>query len=154
MATKTPLLNCPYTGADLVIERIPDTPLFHCVGGFDPCEWISGVHYEELKKKLRMRAGKPGLVRDLKCPYLGTPVRILEHLGLIRADGAFSPRVGRWFSRQEALWAVSFRDGVAPDFPQKLKIVVGDIRLEMSDPMEGYGCTTGKIKETVEEIMQ
>ena len=146
-------LCCAYTGEPLEIVRIPDTPLYKVIGGFAPAEWISGIHFDRLKKDLMRRPGGKW-VRKMKCPYKGTEVTVEEHLGMVRAVGAFSPASVHWLSYQEALWECSWRDGKEPDFPRELRIEVGDVRMETSDPMVGYGSTTEKIaNDTVEHML-
>lgn len=145
--------TCAYTGELLSIERIEGTPLWRCTGGFDPSEWISGAGYDELKRLL-LRRENGSTARKLRCPYKGTEIRLIEHLGMVRADGAFSPAACVWTSRQEALWEVSWRNGKPPGFPKEIRITGGEVRMPVSNPAEGIGETAGQVAERVREIMQ
>lgn len=144
--------RCAYTGAILTIERLEGTPLWVVKGAFNPAEWVPGTEFDRLKRELfRRPSGKKA--RKLVCPYKGTPVSLEEDLGMVRASGAFSPGLCFWESRQEALWEVCMRDGKEPDFPRKIRIVVGEPTYPESDPMQGYGSTTGDISAKVEELV-
>jgi len=137
MAIKQPLMTDAYTGELLTVEKIEGTPLWCVKGGFNPSEWISGVHYDDLKRKL-MRREDGKVARKMRCPYKGTKVRIIEDdKGMIRADGAFSPSACVWETRQEAYWDISWRNGVAPAFPREFRITVGEELRPNSNPAEG-----------------
>ena len=144
---------CAYTGEVLRFERIVGSPVWRCLNGFAPGEWISGTQYDWLKKAVLQRPnGK--VVKKAVCPYKGTPIELEEHMGMVRAAGAFSPMSCFWLTKQEALWECSHRNGRAPNFPRELKISVGDIQTRESDPAYGIGSTTSEIVGKTLEVMQ
>lgn len=144
--------TCAYSGVALEFERIEGSPLWRCLNGFDPAAWLPGTEYERLKKALMQRPGGK-VARKMVCPYKGTTVALEEHLGMVRAAGAFSPRAAHWLTRQEALWECSWRMGRAPSFPREIKITVGDIETYNSDPAEGIGATTNEIVGKTMEVL-
>lgn len=145
--------TCAYSGEELSFERIEGSPLWRCTNGFDPTEWISGIHFERLRKELLKRpGGKPA--RKLVCPYKGTEITILEHMGMIKAAGAFSPRACVWLTRLEALWECSWRNGKEPAFPKEIKVWVGDIKTRESDPAEGILERADNFSEQIGQAMQ
>lgn len=147
------LPRCAYTGELLTIEKIGGTPLFRVVGGYDPTEWVPADSLPELKKRLRKRPGGKWVTK-LVCPYKGGPVTFLEDGGNVRACGAFSPAQAIWTDYQEALWEISWRNGVAPDFPRYIKVIVKDPIGEPSDPRHGIAELKKDIIEKTGDLLR
>lgn len=106
----------PYTGLSFEIDHVFGRG-WVAVGIFDPCQWFDSE--EALVRALSVRNGEPRQYKRLRCAYTGKNVSIVhnERLNKYRAVGIFDPK--RVFDNpDEAVYALSFRNGVAPKFPE------------------------------------
>lgn len=131
-----PLMHCPYTGEAFTEARCDALGgAFYVAGGFDPSGLFNSQ--DEAIRLLRRRNGQP-YTGPLRCPYTGEPLAVSEvpGTGKYRVVGRyFTPRAF-FADKQAMLYAISFRDGVPPAFPEKHVIEVRDLE-PVSDPTRG-----------------
>lgn len=144
-------LKCPYTGEAMEVVLLPGPVRWTAKGGFDPAEWQDK---DALAKMMRTRGGREYATRRiLKCAYTGKPVTLVTSDGkLFRAEGAFSPRQ-LWLSKENAVYDLSVREGVAPAFPRETKVWVGEESRPQSNPAEGLGTLGDNAAEKIIELM-
>jgi len=148
-----PNLTCPYTGAQM--EIMFDDNLkrvgFYVGGGFDPA--LPFFSEEEAVAALSRRAGGKTATK-LVCPYTGAPMALEQRKTLWFATGGFHSPGRHYKMKEDALIAISTRDGVAPAVHVPFVRVIDHPEHGESNPAAGAPDASDVAAEAAERFVE
>lgn len=145
---------CPYTGnkMELVFDENLKHTGYYFKGGFDPA--IPFLNMVSASAALLMRNGKHARLKTLSCPYTGAPVKVVEKNGLWHVVGDYFSPSKHWDFKEDAIYAVSMRDGEVPEGIRPAPRVEARVVEEPgADPTVGLGGDPGGyVQEAFERV--